>query len=150
MTTSPARSWTAPRSSTRSGAKAASNSPPSQLVEAPANEVYNKVEDNPFKPAAAEPLSTFSIDVDTASYANVRRFLMAEGTLPPPDAVRIEEMVNYFPYDYPRPERRADAAVLGQRRGRPLPVERRPSAGPDRPQGARIDAEKRPSRTSCS
>ena len=50
-----------------------------------------------------QPLSTFSIDVDTASYANVRRFLDA-GRLPPRDAVRIEELVNYFHYDYPQPE----------------------------------------------
>ena len=48
------------------------------------------------------PLSTFSIDVDTASYSNVRRFLN-QNTLPPKDAVRIEELVNYFPYDYPPP-----------------------------------------------
>ena len=51
---------------------------------------------------ATKPLSTFSIDVDTASYANVRRFLR-EGTLPPKDAVRVEELVNYFHYDYPAP-----------------------------------------------
>ena len=50
-----------------------------------------------------QPLSTFSIDVDTASYANVRRFLDS-GRLPPRDAVRIEELVNYFRYDYPQPE----------------------------------------------
>lgn len=51
----------------------------------------------------AQPLSTFSIDVDTASYSNVRRFLNA-GQLPPPDAVRIEELINYFPYSDPQPE----------------------------------------------
>jgi Ca-activated chloride channel family protein len=49
---------------------------------------------------SADPLSTFSIDVDTASYANVRRFLNS-GALPPPDAVRIEELINYFRFDYP-------------------------------------------------
>lgn len=74
------------------------------VVEAPGAEAYNKVEDNPFKPSASEPLSTFSIDVDTASYANIRRFLMAENKLPPMDAVRIEEMVNYFPYEYEAPK----------------------------------------------
>jgi Ca-activated chloride channel family protein len=58
---------------------------------------------NPVKQVAAEPVSTFSIDVDTASYAFVRRALNA-GQLPPKDAVRVEEMINYFPYDYPRPE----------------------------------------------
>jgi Ca-activated chloride channel family protein len=62
-----------------------------------ANEAYEPIVDNPFCQAASEPLSTFSIDVDTASYSNVRRFL-AHNTLPPRDAVRIEEMLNYFPY----------------------------------------------------
>ncbi len=64
---------------------------------------YDYFEENPFLAAGSNPLSTFSIDVDTASYANVRRFLNS-GTLPPKDAVRIEEMVNYFSYDYPKPE----------------------------------------------
>jgi len=62
-------------------------------------EAYEHVQDNPFKAVADHPLSTFSIDVDTASYANVRRMLNA-GQLPPPGAVRIEEMVNYFDYSY--------------------------------------------------
>jgi Ca-activated chloride channel family protein len=65
-------------------------------------EGYDHVEDNPFIRAADTPFSTLSIDVDTASYANVRRFLNA-GQLPPPDAVRIEELVNYFRYDYEPP-----------------------------------------------
>jgi Ca-activated chloride channel homolog len=64
---------------------------------------YDKVEENPFLPAATNPLSTFSIDVDTASYANVRRFINS-GSLPPKDAVRVEEMINYFAYDYKEPE----------------------------------------------
>ena len=55
---------------------------------------------------AAAPVSTFSVDVDTGSYANVRRFL-TQGNAPPPDAVRTEEMINYFRYDYPRPADRA-------------------------------------------
>ena len=63
---------------------------------------YDHFEENPFLPAATNPLSTFSIDVDTASYANVRRFINS-GTRPPKDAVRIEEMINYFSYDYPQP-----------------------------------------------
>ena len=66
-------------------------------------EAYDRVIDNPFRLVTQAPLSTFSIDVDTASYANIRRFLNAS-RLPPPDAVRIEEMVNYFSYDYPQPE----------------------------------------------
>jgi Ca-activated chloride channel homolog len=63
-------------------------------------EAYARIEDNRFLPAIANPLSTFSIDVDAASYSNVRRFL-TEGTLPPADAVRLEELVNYFSYTYP-------------------------------------------------
>ena len=65
-------------------------------------EGYDHIRDNPFLAVGTNPLSTFSIDVDTASYANVRRFLTA-GQLPPKDAVRIEELVNYFRYDYPEP-----------------------------------------------
>ncbi len=63
---------------------------------------YDHIEENPWLAAASNPLSTFSIDVDTASYANVRRFIES-GMLPPKDAVRIEEMINYFSYDYPQP-----------------------------------------------
>jgi Ca-activated chloride channel family protein len=66
------------------------------------SEGYDRIDDNPFLEVGANPLSTFSIDVDTASYANVRRFI-TRSTLPPKDAVRIEEMVNYFDYDYPPP-----------------------------------------------
>ena len=65
-------------------------------------ERYQKQPENPVKAVAQEPVSTFSIDVDTGSYANVRRFLN-NGRLPPKDAVRIEEIVNYFPYSYPLP-----------------------------------------------
>ena len=63
---------------------------------------YQAFADNPWKRVAQEPVSTFSIDVDTGSYANVRRFLN-RGQLPPADAVRVEEMVNYFGYRYPLP-----------------------------------------------
>jgi len=66
-------------------------------------ERYDYIPGNTFKNVTEEPLSTFSIDVDRASYANVRRFIN-RGNLPPPDAVRIEEMINYFSYDYPQPE----------------------------------------------
>ena len=65
-------------------------------------ERYQKQPDQPVKAVAQEPVSTFSIDVDTGSYANVRRFLN-NGRLPPKNAVRIEEIVNYFPYNYPLP-----------------------------------------------
>lgn len=66
-------------------------------------EEYNLIQENPFQRVSANPLSTFSIDVDTASYSNVRRFI-TEGQLPPKDAVRIEELINYFTYDYPQPK----------------------------------------------
>ncbi|MCD4829920.1 MAG: VWA domain-containing protein [Candidatus Cloacimonetes bacterium] len=65
-------------------------------------EGYAAIDENKFKLVGVEPLSTFSVDVDRASYANVRRFLN-DDRLPPPDAVRIEEMINYFRYDYPQP-----------------------------------------------
>jgi Ca-activated chloride channel homolog len=64
---------------------------------------YGKIEENPFLAALDNPLSTFSIDVDTASYSNIRRFIES-GSLPPKDAVRVEEMINYFSYDYPQPD----------------------------------------------
>jgi Ca-activated chloride channel homolog len=65
-------------------------------------EAYAARADGAFASVEREPLSTFSIDVDTASYSNVRRFIQ-QGQLPPPGAVRIEELVNYFPYAYPDP-----------------------------------------------
>ncbi|MGC2235672.1 MAG: VWA domain-containing protein [Pyrinomonadaceae bacterium] len=65
-------------------------------------ERYAEINENPFLEVTRAPLSTFSIDVDTASYANVRRYLN-DGNLPPKDAVRIEELINYFEYDYPQP-----------------------------------------------
>ena len=72
----------------------------------PANtERYQHLDDNPVRLAAEHPVSTFSIDVDTGSYANVRRFLNA-GQLPPQDAVRVEEMINYFDYQYAAPASR--------------------------------------------
>ncbi len=74
--------------------------PPSQ--EYVGRDRFEKITGNPVKIATEEPVSTFSIDVDTASYAFVRRALNA-GHLPQKDAVRIEEMVNYFDYDYPPP-----------------------------------------------
>jgi Ca-activated chloride channel family protein len=65
-------------------------------------ESYARIHDNPFLDSKTNPLSTFSIDVDTGSYSNVRRFLTGN-QLPPPDAVRIEELLNYFSYDYAPP-----------------------------------------------
>lgn len=68
-------------------------------------ERYQHSTDNPVHLVAEQPVSTFSIDVDTGAYANVRRFLNA-GQLPPEDAVRVEEMLNYFDYDYATPKGR--------------------------------------------
>jgi Ca-activated chloride channel family protein len=70
--------------------------------EKPNREGYDKITENVFLSTKQNPLSTFSIDVDAASYSNVRRILNA-GNLPPAGAVRIEEMINYFEYDYPQP-----------------------------------------------
>ena len=61
---------------------------------------FDRIYENEFKAVTDNPLSTFSIDVDTASYSKTRQFLMEYEQLPPPDAVRIEELLNYFPYDY--------------------------------------------------
>ena len=66
-------------------------------------EGYSTIHENGFRDVGLNPLSTFSIDVDAASYANMRRFIN-NGQQPPKDAVRIEEMINYFSYDYPQPE----------------------------------------------
>jgi Ca-activated chloride channel family protein len=65
-------------------------------------EAYDEIVENRFLSATENPLSTFSIDVDGASYSNVRRFLQT-GRMPPEGAVRIEELINYFHYDYPQP-----------------------------------------------
>jgi Ca-activated chloride channel family protein len=76
----------------------------SMLEEAPIDtERYPDATPNPIKTVGKDPVSTFSIDVDTASYSNVRRFLN-DGQLPPRDAVRVEELVNYFDYGYARPD----------------------------------------------
>jgi Ca-activated chloride channel family protein len=69
---------------------------------------YARIDEHKFRRVAEHPLSTFSVDVDTASYTNVRRFLNS-GRLPPAGAVRIEELINYFKFDYPAP--RGDAPV---------------------------------------
>ncbi len=73
-----------------------------EAAKASATESYTPIQENPLTAVVREPLSTFSIDVDTAAYANVRRFLN-RSSLPPRDAVRIEELVNYFPYNLEGP-----------------------------------------------
>lgn len=75
---------------------------PPRGVRPMSREQYDRIEDNPFLGVRNNPLSTFSIDVDRASYTNVRRFL-TNGQRPPKDAVRIEEFINYFPYSLPAP-----------------------------------------------
>ncbi|MBW8889189.1 MAG: von Willebrand factor type A domain-containing protein [Fibrobacteres bacterium] len=75
---------------------------PAEASPTPNSEEYAAIYENPFLESRSNPLSTFSIDVDGASYSNTRRFIQ-EGQLPPADAVRIEEFVNYFDYDYPQP-----------------------------------------------
>jgi Ca-activated chloride channel family protein len=76
--------------------------PPAPQV-SPGSETYSFIQDNPFIAVSRQPLSTFSIDVDTASYSNMRRFL-TQNTRPPRNAVRVEELINYFSYDYAPPE----------------------------------------------
>ncbi len=71
---------------------------------------YRKIIENEFMNVNANPLSTMSVDVDRASYSNIRRFL-DNGELPPPDAVRIEEMINYFDYDYTQPQGKDPVAI---------------------------------------
>ena len=83
--------------------------PMASHVAAPFNtEAYDKIDENKFRRVSDDPLSTFSIDVDTASYSNVRRFLN-QGTLPPADAVRVEELINYFRFHCPQESRTANA-----------------------------------------
>lgn len=76
---------------------------PTVSLQQPADKTFESVASNPLKIVADEPVSTFSIDVDTASYAHVRRALK-QGVMPVPASVRVEEMVNYFSYDYPLPD----------------------------------------------
>ncbi len=106
-------------------------------------EAYDSLIENPFLLAKGNPLSTFSIDVDTASYANIRRILR-QGQTPPAGAARIEEMINYFSYDYPEPEKGQAFSVAvdiascpwkPERRltriglkGRSIPQEKRPAS----------------------
>jgi Ca-activated chloride channel family protein len=77
---------------------------------AQSRERYGRIDENPVKRVHEAPVSTFSIDVDTGSYSNVRRML-GHGVLPHPDAVRVEEFINYFPYDYALPEGDAPFAI---------------------------------------
>ena len=96
-------------------------------------EAYDKIDENKFRRVSDDPLSTFSIDVDTASYSNVRRFLN-QGTLPPADAVRIEELINYFRFAYKNSDDKR--AILGDHRSRRMSLESAPSPRAHRPAGS--------------
>lgn len=107
------------------GAEARGEAAPEAQQQAPANdEAFDHHPDNPFVSVATEPRSTFSIDVDTASYANVRRFLN-QNTMPPVDAVRIEELLNYFPYRDPAPTGEHPLAVHAEVGGCPWNADHR-------------------------
>lgn len=80
---------------------------------APSGERYNEYIENPFVAVAEEPVSTFSIDADGASYANFRRFLN-DNMQPPPTAIRTEEFINYFSYHYPEPPNNAPISLNGE------------------------------------
>ncbi|MDF1549428.1 MAG: von Willebrand factor type A domain-containing protein [Bacteroidales bacterium] len=85
-----------------------------QLKEAETGEEsYANIDENGFKLVNTNPLSTFSVDVDRAAYSNVRRFIN-NGEMPPVDAVRVEEMVNYFHYDYPEPKSEHPLAIYSE------------------------------------
>ncbi len=77
------------------------------------SEEYGRIVESDFLAVKQNPFSTFSIDVDTAAYANVRRFIN-DGQLPPPDAVRSEELINYFTYDYPQPKGKEPFAISAE------------------------------------
>jgi anti-sigma factor RsiW len=108
---------------------------------------HSTFDDNPFITTSVDALSTFSIDVDTASYSNVRRFLR-EGGLPPPDAVRIEELINYFDYALRAPTGRRSVPVHAE--VAPCPWNPTPPAGPGRPAGQDVPRGAVGRATSCS
>src|SRR5262245_2350450 len=114
------------------------------IAAAPENsEDYARIVEHDFIAVADDPRSTFSIDVDTASYSNVRRMLN-DNTLPPADAVRIEEMINYFEYDYPAPSGDAPFSMTSEVASCPWNAEHRlVHVGL---QGMRIDAGEVPAR----
>jgi Ca-activated chloride channel family protein len=80
------------------------------LTPAPGTEDYDRIVENQFTDPGTTPLSTFAVDVDKASYANIRRFINA-GQLPPKNAVRIEELINYFNYNLPEPSNGDPVAI---------------------------------------
>jgi Ca-activated chloride channel homolog len=97
---------TGSRMASPTGVSNAYFAPPVMVPTDPGREKYAGEEVSPVKLTSAEPVSTFSVDVDTGAYANARRFL-TQGMMPPQDAVRTEEMINYFRYDYAAPKDRS-------------------------------------------
>lgn len=87
-------------------------------------ERYNSFEENPFIVTAEQPVSTFGLDADGAAYSNMRRFL-SDGTLPPKDAVRTEELMNYFLYDYAEPIPDENIGINGEVSGCPWNTQNR-------------------------
>ena len=88
-----------------------SATPPAYSYDSEMNEEYSSFAENRFKEATTEPLSTFSLDVDVASYSNIRR-MINQGQKPPKDAVRVEQFINYFSYDYPNPNGKHPVNIL--------------------------------------
>ncbi|MBT3380649.1 MAG: DUF3520 domain-containing protein [Lentisphaerae bacterium] len=111
------------------------------MDDGPNREAYDRIRDNPFMAVRTTPVSTFSIDVDTASYANMRRFLN-QGRLPPKDAVRIEEMINYFTYDYSQPDNDRPFSINVELAG--CPWERQHRLARIGLKGVQIDPDERP------
>lgn len=96
--------WADTFASTAATAQEAASSIDSDIeVQSHNTEEYGYIKENSFLSVKANPFSTFAADVDTASYANIRRMILS-GEKPPADAVRLEEMINYFSYDYPQPQ----------------------------------------------
>lgn len=85
--------------------------PEARMLPPSNSESYDSYQENTFRKSFRQPLSTFSIDVDTASYSNMRRML-TQNIVPPVDAIRIEELINYFNYDYAQPEKEAFAVNM--------------------------------------
>ena len=117
--------------------------PATEVPPAQGTERYDGVADRGFREVTAHPLSTFSIDVDTASYSNVRRFL-TQNMLPPADAVRVEEMINYFPYGYTPPTADAKAPFAAHIEVGPCPWQPRNRLVRIGLKGREINAEQRP------
>ena len=105
------QSYAAKRQKTLGGATANESviMQPPVLLPDESGDRFTSKDTNPVKSVVSEPVSTFSIDVDTASYAYARQAIMNGGRLPEPDSVRVEEMINYFPYDWKGPDKADEA-----------------------------------------